>query len=115
MTTATAPVGREGRGSGQQLPAATHPSWQGSRERAWIAWHCVNRYGWVLPAVWGGSRNCRAVDVEDTLYGMAMMTSDPADCLPAGSATLTGTPSAPRGAPTDTAAAAPGDGSRRGR
>lgn len=35
-------------------------TWQGTKLRAWMAWHCVNRYGCFPPAVWAGSRNCRA-------------------------------------------------------
>lgn len=43
--------------SAQASPAVT---WQGTKLRAWMAWHCVNRYGCFPPAVWAGSRNCRA-------------------------------------------------------
>ena len=29
-------------------------SWHGSIDRAWMAWHCVKRYGWFFPAVCSG-------------------------------------------------------------
>jgi hypothetical protein len=38
-------------------------TWQGMSARAWMAWHCVNRYGCAPPAVCSGDRNWMALDV----------------------------------------------------
>jgi hypothetical protein len=32
----------------------------GTSERAWIAWHCVNTYGFAPPAVCDGASHCIA-------------------------------------------------------
>ena len=43
-------------------------TWQGTSDRAWIAWHCVKRYGSFLSAVCDGSSHCRAEASGEVVY-----------------------------------------------